>query len=241
MGHSPWKRLWGITAHERLRLRCILDALVGAIYGLGWADFVWILRDCDYPTERLRDTSFSRTLDPKGFWRVDKQKNPELRHTLLTLAAFRDLKQAIAAHDDDRERGIEVFCSQNDGEGWMLPDSLRLADYGLGHDDRAQHPQPVRARLGPRFLPWQLEQSVEGSWAECERHARNILGENGFARLQAELQGEYASRPGETASLAADAPGLSGAPGPPGQHRLFPGTPAPFGETMEAAPKGKKR
>ena len=53
----------------------------------------------------------------------------------------------------------------------MLPETLRLADYGLGHDDRAKEPQPVASRLGPRFYDWQLEQSLEESWEECERHA----------------------------------------------------------------------
>jgi hypothetical protein len=53
----------------------------------------------------------------------------------------------------------------------MLPDSLRLADYGLGHDDRAKEHQPVTAALGPRFYAWQMEQSVEESWEECKRHA----------------------------------------------------------------------
>lgn len=53
----------------------------------------------------------------------------------------------------------------------MLPETLRLADYGLGHDDRAQEPQPVASRLGTRFLDWQLSQGVEESWAECARHA----------------------------------------------------------------------
>jgi hypothetical protein len=81
----------------------------------------------------------------------------------------------------------------NDGDGWQLPESLCLADLGLGHDELAKKPQPVRERLGPRFLPWQLEQSLEESWAECEMHARNILGEEGFARLQAELRGEKLS------------------------------------------------
>ncbi len=47
-----------------------------------------------------------------------------------------------------------------------------------------QAPQAVQERLGERFLPWRLSQSVEESWAECDRHARNILGEEGFARLQ---------------------------------------------------------
>ena len=56
----------------------------------------------------------------------------------------------------------------------MLPETLCLADYGLGHDDRAKEPQPVGQLLGPRFLPWQLQQSVEESWEECERHAELI-------------------------------------------------------------------
>ena len=29
----------------------------------------------------------------------------------------------------------------------------------------------MASALGPRFYPWQLEQSVEESWEECERHA----------------------------------------------------------------------
>ena len=56
----------------------------------------------------------------------------------------------------------------------MLPETLRLADYGLGHDDRAKEHQPVAARLGDRFLPWQLEGTPEESWEECERHAENL-------------------------------------------------------------------
>ena len=53
----------------------------------------------------------------------------------------------------------------------MLPETLRLADYGLGHDDRAREPQPVASILGQRFYPWQCERSAEESWRECELHA----------------------------------------------------------------------
>src|ERR1035438_5258524 len=67
--------------------------------------------------------------------------------------------------------GFEAFHAQNESEGWMLPETLRLADYGLGHDDRAKEHQPVASALGPRFYPWQLEQSAEESWEECQRHA----------------------------------------------------------------------
>jgi hypothetical protein len=28
--------------------------------------------------------------------------------------------------------------------------------------------------LGDRFLPWQLEGTVEESWQECDRHAENL-------------------------------------------------------------------
>ncbi len=34
--------------------------------------------------------------------------------------------------------------------------------------------QPVASVLEPRFLDWQLEQTPEESWAECERHARAL-------------------------------------------------------------------
>ena len=44
--------------------------------------------------------------------------------------------------------GLEAFLNLNDGEGWMRPETLKLADYRLGHDNRAFEPQPVAARLG---------------------------------------------------------------------------------------------
>jgi hypothetical protein len=84
-----WQRQWAITQHERLRLRCILDAIIAELYGLDYDDFTWILRGD--PT------------NPKGFWRVDKEKPRELRHTTLALAAFKRLKEV----------GIEAFCQED--------------------------------------------------------------------------------------------------------------------------------
>jgi hypothetical protein len=165
----------------------MLDAVVAALYGLDRDDFAWILKDCDHPTAKTTHKAFCRQLDPKGFWRVDKTEDPELRHTVLSLAAFDDLTAAIAAAGGDRDagavqEGIRAFCDQHDGDGWLLPETLCLADLGLtrtvdvgAYDDRARTPQPVRSRLGERFLDWQLAQSVEESWAECERHAKAIL------------------------------------------------------------------
>jgi len=154
--------------------------IVAANYGLSRDDFAWMLRDCDHPASQLSDKAFCRTLDPKGFWRIDKDQDPELRHTVLSLAAFDDLQRAIAAAGS-RDAGIEAWCSQNDGDGWMLPETLCIADLGLtrtvalDYDDQAKTPQPVRNRMGERFLDWQLAQTPEESWAECERHAQAIL------------------------------------------------------------------
>ncbi len=167
---------------ERLRLRTMVDAVTCATFAIDAADIRHVLRDCDLPPDGVGSRSpGSASLDPRGFWRVDRDQPPELRHTVLTLVAFHDLNAKIDAVDGDREKGIEAFLSQNDGEGWMLPETLCLADYGLGHDERSRQPQPVSSRLGPRFYDWQLVQSADESWRECHLHARNLLGENDYA------------------------------------------------------------
>lgn len=223
MARVPWRRLWAVTPHERLRLRSILDAAVAELYGLSLDDFAWILRDCDHPIERVCNKPFSRTLDPKGFWRVDKEQEPELRHPVLSLVAFHELKRI----------GLDAFLALNDGDGWMLPDTLRLADYGLGHDARAQEAQPVAARLGERFLPWQLEQGVEESWEECRRHAELI------ARI---LAPPAADAPAETATPkeAAKPYGVTQT----GQAMMFAADSVQrdlFGNVIEAKTRGRKK
>jgi hypothetical protein len=237
-----WRRRWAVTAAERVRCRCILDAIQAEMYGLEWDDLAWILRECDYPVESLSEKPFARILDPKGFWRVDKEKDPETRHTVLTLAAFRDLKAIISARGGDRERGIESFFAQNESDGWMLPEMLCLDDLGLGHDERAKRPQAVRERVGERFYPWQLEQSVEESWAECERHARNLLGPEGYARLEAELRGEPVEvREPAMLKVAEKGPTPYGSGTPGAQVRLFPGEPTLFGDVAEDPPPTRRK
>lgn len=160
----PWRSLWALSSYERRRLRCVVDAVVAHAFGLTGRDLAWILDECDYPTVMTTSDEFASRLNQKGFWRVDKDQEPELRHTVLTQVAFHDLQRL----------GLDAFLNQNDGEGWMIPETVRLADYGLGHGDRALEHQPVASRLGPRFLPWQLGQGVEESWEECARHAEKI-------------------------------------------------------------------
>jgi hypothetical protein len=139
----------------------LLDAIIAELFGLSLNDFTWMMQDCDWPACWIRSKLNTRPLDPKGFWRVEKENDAEVRQTVLAQVAFHELKK----------NGLETFLTMNGGEGWMLPEALRLTDYGLGHDDRAQEYQPVSSTLGPRFYPWQLQQSSEESWEECERHA----------------------------------------------------------------------
>jgi hypothetical protein len=153
-------------------------------------------------------------------WRVDKELEPELRQTVLTLVALYDLEEKIRVCGGDRDLGIQAFLTQNDGEGWMLPETLRLADYGLGHDERAKEHQPVAARFGPRFYDWQLAQSAEESWRECRLHARNLLGEEGYQRLLIGVEGG-AAEPVEFACGKGTVPVHGSAKAPPLQGSLF--------------------
>lgn len=163
-GDTSWRKSWSVCTSERMRVRAILDALISHRMGLDFDDFKHLLGTIALPAVSLADKKVTGRLDSKGFWRVDKDKAPELRHTVLSLVAFHDLQ----------EKGLEAFLAQNDGEGWMIPEQLRLADYGLGHDDRAQQYQPVASRMGPRFYDWQLNEDVERSWQECAAHAELI-------------------------------------------------------------------
>lgn len=162
------KNAWGAqqahTTHERLRLRAKLDAIYAWLYRVDEPQLRYAMRGCDMPSAMINESYKTGEIDPKGFWRVDKDKDPELRHTVLSLIAFHDLQ----------EKGLDAFLAQNDGEGWLIPETLRLADYGLGHDERAQEHQPVASRLGPRFYDWQLNEDIERSWAECAAHAELI-------------------------------------------------------------------
>ncbi|GHO86393.1 Eco57I restriction-modification methylase domain-containing protein [Dictyobacter formicarum] len=96
LGQHHWRQLWAVTEHERLRLRCMLDAIIADLYGLDYADLAWILR-----ADRRHI---------KGFWRVDKEKPEAVRQTTLTLLAFDHLRCV----------GREAF----EAEGWQFPANI---------------------------------------------------------------------------------------------------------------------
>ena len=183
LGLKSYSKRWALTKYERLRIKVIADALLLYFYGLDSNDLMWLFKGCDFEVEKITDRKIAAGQNPKGFWRLEKSTVPELRHTVLAQVAFADLQ----------DKDLEAFLSQNDGEGWMIPETLRLADYGLGHDDRAKKHQPVASVLGPRFYDWQLEKSAEESWAECEAHARNL--DLLFATQQPQTESAEAPQP----------------------------------------------
>jgi hypothetical protein len=207
----PWTGQWGLSEAQRMSVRVSFEALCAGWFAVAENELRYILRDCDWP----RNTS-PAGFSSKGFWRVDKDKSPELRHTVLTLIAFHDLESKIREHGGDRDAGIAAFLNQNHGEGWLLPETLRLADYGLGHDDRAQQHQPVASRLGPRFYDWQLAQTAEESWRECHLHARNLLGPTGYQNLLAEIESDRTGTTPTATPVPPPAPAK-----PPQQGNLF--------------------
>ena len=165
-----------VTRRRRCERIAMIDSIAALTMGLGDDEVCHVLEGCDRPRDSIEGGS------AKGFWRVDRRVHPELRQTVLTLVAFRDLESKVRAKGD-RDRGIHDFLAQNGGAGWLLPETLRLADHGLGHDDRARQHQLVASRLGSRFYDWQLAQSPEEARRECHLHARNLLGHAEYAQL----------------------------------------------------------
>ena len=136
-----------LCSAERIREQVTVDAVIAALFGLQSNDFAHILRDCDHSEPHGEAT---------GFWRVNKKKSPELRHTVLTQIAFQDLEDKIIAAGD-RDQGIEAFLTQNHGEGWMPPGNsapCRLRPRSRrprpAVPSRRQPPRPPLLRLATR-------------------------------------------------------------------------------------------
>ena len=170
-----------LTRRRRIERVAMINAIAASAMGFGESELRHALEDCDMPRGSVESAN------PKGFWRIDSRRDPELRQTVLTFIAYLDLHDKIKATNGNWEYGIQSFLTQNHGEGWLIPEALRLADYDLGHDDRARCHQPVASRLGSRFCDWQLARSADESLGEWLLHARNLLGDDKCSQFIGEL------------------------------------------------------
>ena len=185
LGERPWKSHWVVDPADRLELRAIADAIVAHLYGLDEDQFRWVLRNCDVPRDQLSDLAFRARLPAKGFWRTGigaaehawRQAwscEPELRLTNLALVAFVELDRLKNSLRGDLAAAVATFAPIKGSGVWRLPDRLRLRDYGLGHDLRAEEAQELRSRLR-RESPT-TESVSQTSWSDCRRVAEKLRG-----------------------------------------------------------------
>ena len=166
-------------ARERLRLRCISDALNAYAYGLSVPEFRHVIDHSHYPVIQLAQKSFTRTLFPKLFWRVDKYSPPHLRHTVLSLIALADFVDMASQNSDDGAAALD-FAGLGDGPGWKIPEHVKPEKWGLvGLPELATlASSEVSADVPADIDPTQLH--IENLIADWYRHADNL----GFGKLK---------------------------------------------------------
>jgi hypothetical protein len=158
LGDRPWKDHLAVDPADRVELRAMSEAIVAHLYGLSEPQFRWILRNCDHPKDRLAELAFRAQLPAKGFWRTGigsaehpwRQAwacDPEFRLTNLAVVAFVELDRMKASLGGDLTAAVHAFAPPSGRGGWTLPERLRLRDYGLGQDDRAEEAQVLRPAL----------------------------------------------------------------------------------------------
>jgi hypothetical protein len=178
-----WKHWWAVTEADRLRLRVEIDALCADLYGLDPDDFDWIVRD--------------DPIDPKGFYRVDRQLPLRERLTSLAAAAFRALKEgtwsaetaASLSNDEFFDLlGIPELTSAQTAHAKGLPGPLIAKRDGC-HVWRPQTFPPDDPRHG-----W--------TWDDCWNDAVALLGDEEAVRDYIEGTAQAPVDPNRAARLS---------------------------------------
>ena len=85
----PWGAHLLHDAMARRRAVAAIEALVAEALGLTVDDLAGILADCNLSVAALNHGATRVRLDPRGFWRVDREVPPAERTTTLALEAFK--------------------------------------------------------------------------------------------------------------------------------------------------------
>jgi hypothetical protein len=185
-----WKHWWAVTEADRLRSRVEIDALCADLYGLEPDDFDWIVRD--------------DPKDPKGFYRVDRQRPFRERLTGLAAAAFRALKEGKWSAESAAKLSNDQFFEI------------------IGIPEMTSGPEPlIRKRDGcHRWKPEEFgkDDPRHGwTWDHCWQDAVALLGSEEAVRKYVE-GGQECQEPEEVKDGPTD---LFGEPLPAKQQRLF--------------------
>ncbi len=169
LASRPWRAWWAVTPASRAALGVEADRLAATAYGLSTHDMERLLADCGHPADRLADRAFAAGLPRKGFWRVDRERPPELRQT--------ELVRCLYLHEPEPHR-----FGATPGPP-PLPNGRRGAISGPS----APFPewaQSLVPGLGPLLAGWQEELDAAEDWALCrsvaarlEAHGMRLLPE----------------------------------------------------------------
>jgi hypothetical protein len=167
LSQCQWKHWWTVTEADRLRIRLQIESVIAHLYGMSPDDFDLVLRDD--PT------------DPKGFWRVDKNKPKPQRYPSLAAAAFRALKEGKWSAETAADLSNDEFF-----------DILRIPEMTSAEAAKA------KGESGPLILKrdgchvWKPENFPENdprygwTWDDCWNDAVAVLGSEEAVRYYIE-------------------------------------------------------
>ncbi|MCB9644393.1 MAG: hypothetical protein H6728_15075 [Myxococcales bacterium] len=141
--------LYALASQTRQKLHCVLDAASAVLFGLDKQELQWILRDCHHPISKSSDARFTRKLDPKGFWRVQKHSPPQERQTTQIFIIFESIK----------ERDLHSFL-----QNFFKEECFFSYDHFLDRRSR---------EIGPTFAE-NFFVPPETIWRHCEEHALRL-------------------------------------------------------------------
>ena len=207
--HS-WRGRWRVTDAARAQARAEFDAALFGLYGMSEVDASHVLEGCGHRagTEGTRPS--------KGFWRIDKDRDPELRHTVLTLVAFQTSKSRYVPVVATARRASRHSSARTTAKVGCSPRRCVSSIMALVTTTGRSRPSPSLAAWVRASTTGKLAQSTEESWRECHLHARNLLGEGGYRRLLAEIGSEDSRKPPTTTISPPDPAAVSS-----GQGSLF--------------------
>lgn len=162
-----------LTERERILLSCQLDACVFTLFGLSCEDVKFILQDCDRTV--LEIAGNPSALFPKGFWRVDKSKDPCQRRTVLTVAAFEDLQDHIAQFAGDLNEGIRSFLARVESDRWCGSDMCASGEaHSRPNEKTERNSSGMSASQDPRKFDWQVSIASAEKTRELAVHLYNL-------------------------------------------------------------------